>query len=184
MPKEVAEKSNLEPIIDFLQGKRKAGRPHAPFVVVQTKLGPREITLTRKQILYLQFRSMGLSKRQASLKAGYATTSSNSGKASNSLAIKTAMQELSTELKNIGITPAYLSLKFKEWFEAEKMVSTKAGPMPAGPDYETQIKAYDRYKDVVEPKSEERQGFKKKITLEEYTYGPESSDEIIDETTQ
>lgn len=110
--------------------------------------------------------NQGMSARQAMLKAGYSEYVANNpgSRLLRSNAIINMVDQMKNELHRHDITAAYLATKFKQWLEA-----TKTAPILGEiPDYQTQIAAYDRLKDIYGIKPEPNKELKRRITLEEF----------------
>jgi phage terminase small subunit len=129
--------------------------------------------LTQREIKVFQFLSQGMSKRQAMIKAGYAiqTADKQSKRFMERPIIKAVLMDIVDELEEVGINKGFIATKFKEWMTAEKIHGSLTEPDRLVPDYQTQLKAFAEYKDLVkyeETKNKPEQGVKRKITLEEF----------------
>ena len=126
---------------------------------------------TLKQVTALKLISQGYSKRQAMLKAGYSAGSADHP--SSRLLQRVSTQEMLDDFRDIlvkeGLTAAYMANKFKEWLNA--------GKSNGNPDYTTQIRCYDRWKDILErEESPENHGkIKRRISFEEWITGDENN---------
>jgi len=145
----------------------------------------RKRRLTPKQIKYVQFLLQGYSKRQALLRAGYspASVDKNISKLTNhSPVIQETLLSMKDRLDKLGINDAFIAEKFKEWLDARKPTSgvkitigkdappdLKLEPLTE-PDYDTQLKAYDRYEKIANPQvGKPKEGtVSRRITLEEF----------------
>jgi hypothetical protein len=108
--------------------------------------------------------------------AGYSkSTLIQSYKFKKSPTVQRMMIGLAGKLQDKGLTVDYLADKFMEWLNAEKPFSSHTEPDKSVPDYDTQIKAYDRVKEVLNPKFE-TPGVKRKLTIEEFVTGEEEKD--------
>jgi hypothetical protein len=125
-------------------------------------------TPTPKQIKAVQLHSQGMTWHRAMKEAGYSkSTLIQSYKFKKSPTIQRMMIGLAGKLQDKGLTVDYLADKFMEWLKAEKI--TKFGK---DNDYDTQIKAYDRVKEVLNP-TQQTPGVKRKLTIEEFVTGEE-----------
>lgn len=147
---------------------------------------------TPRQIKAIQYINMGYSKRQAMIKAGY-TPKVAEDPANNLLrkvSVKNFINGMAGELVDAGLTKEYMIGKFKEWLEAQKVIGArvvvkKESPTPSTdlkpansmtndfvevPDYETQLKAFDKWKKIMDDQGNPQGGgqMKRKLTIEEF----------------
>ncbi len=129
--------------------------------------------VTQKQVDALRYRLQGHSKRQAMIKAGYSVKmAAQPSRIFGSPVIKSLLDSMQEEFDKLGINKAYLAGKFKEWMEAKQTVFTKTGKIVTEvPDYDTQLKAFDRFKEVVDQENNPKSKLARKITLEEFISG-------------
>jgi hypothetical protein len=116
--------------------------------------------------------NQGMSKRKAMITAGY-----KPGWASRpykeffgSPAVKSVLLGMKDIMIDAGLTKEFMAAKIKEWATAEG---------EKGPDYETQIKAYDRWEKVMEKEEVgPSQGgkVKRKIEFTEFVTGGSEED--------
>lgn len=130
---------------------------------------------TLKQIKALQYINQGFSKRQAMIKAGYSakTAASPSIHLMNKVGVKDILYGMAGDLVDAGLTKEFITLKIKEWFEAQKVDHSHTGPDTLVPDYDTQIKAYDRWEKIMEQQINPEKKVKRKLTIEEFVTGEE-----------
>lgn len=128
--------------------------------------------LTDKQVLYAKYMLQGYTNRQARIKAGYSVKYAVNHLAKQDKAVMAFFDSMRIKLAKQGIDEDFVAAKMKEWFDAEKAVVTKDGIIDR-PDYDVQIKAYDRYKDIIVPKDVNLQGSKKReVRLTEWINEP------------
>lgn len=130
--------------------------------------GGRKRSLTQKQIQSVKYRMQGYSKRQAMIKAGYSVTTATTQDPKTSKMITTFLEGVKGRFRDLGLDEAFVAEKMKEWMTAEKPLITKQGVIGTTPDYKIQIEGYDRYKDIVEPKTTDNRGKKKELVLTEW----------------
>src|SRR5258708_14965648 len=133
----------------------------------------RHRTPTLKQIKALQLVNQGYSKQRAMLEAGYSKNVAKvGGRLLKGRAVLAILESMKKELVDSGLTSKYMALKFKEWMEAQKTVTSHTEPDREVPDYDTQIKAYDRWEKVINHDQENQtKGYKRKVTFEEFVGG-------------
>lgn len=131
--------------------------------------------LTDKQARYVAFLAQGYSKRESARRAGYSIKSYGQAVAilNKSEAVQSVMQSLLILMEKNGVDDKKWAAKFAEWADAEKVVAVKDGEKIFHPDYEAQMKAYDKYRDLKkkEEELENKDGQNKvsrRITLEEF----------------
>jgi len=122
---------------------------------------------TIRQIKTLQFMNQGMSKRKAMMMAGY-----KAGWASRpykeffrSPAVRSVLLGMKDILVDMGLTKEFMAAKVKEW------VTASNGDKP---DYETQIKAYDRWEKIMEKEENIQAGggkVKRRIEFTEFVTG-------------
>lgn len=136
--------------------------------------------LQKKLFHYL---AQGMSRRSAMLKAGYSLSMANSSTGLfKSPQMKKYMSSVVHIMEKNGIDKEYIAKKFGEWFEAEKHVTSHTEPDKMLPDYDIQLKAYDRYKTLEESASARETDGKKisrKITVEDFIYDTPQEAEVI-----
>ncbi len=141
----------------------------------------RNRTPTPKQVKALQLHNQGLSWHRAMKEAGYsASTVAQSSRLRKSPTIQAMISSMPAELVNAGLTPQYMALKFKEWIDATKQLSARRNfetdDFIEVPDYETQIKAFDRWEKSMQPVQPNGKGIKRKLTIEEFITGEEQNE--------
>lgn len=126
-------------------------------------------------------------KRKAMLRAGYSKAMANNPKLlMNSQAITNIVDRFQLELKDNGITTAYLAQKYAQWLDATKSVGLKLKdedkdgkptttivPLEV-PDYQIQIEAGKLLKDVFSltpDKKPANEGVTERVTLERFVWG-------------
>jgi len=138
-------------------------------------------SLTRKQLAMAHYLMQGYSKRQALLKAGYSVKVAQryTYQTSTVKTVMTYLEGMKGKLEERGINNDYIADKFKTWFEAQKVIAARNPSKEADehtndfievPDYDTQLKAYDRFEKIVNPvKMNPQDGMKKReISLTEW----------------
>ena len=123
-----------------------------------------------KQLAAIHYHNSGMSKRAAMIKAGYSGyTAGNPGKMLSRPSTKLALEVLETEMDKQGVTIEKMARKMAEWIDAQKIHGSMTEPDREVPDYETQLKAYDRWakikkidEDVNKPK------MKRQMTVTEF----------------
>lgn len=109
------------------------------------------------------------SKRKAMLKAGYSVKAAeNPKRLMESQAITTIVDQFKLELKDRGVTTAYLASKYAEWLDATNAIGR--------PDYHVQLEAGKLIKDVYDLKpptqKTDDKGVTRRVTLEEFINTP------------
>lgn len=147
---------------------------------------PRKQQLTGKQLATAQYMLEGYSLRQARLKAGYSTSYAEKTGLAVQKTLKNYLDSIKEKFARKGLNDEYMAEKFKEWMEAKKVVSAKILVLGGGekgatsqtddfievPDYDTQIKAYDRYDKIVNEHPKGGGGAKKReLTITEFITG-------------
>jgi hypothetical protein len=123
---------------------------------------------TVKQVKALQNINQGMSVRKALIEAGYSIKTANKSTLFfKAKGVQSAIMGLKMEIQNIGITNKRIAAKFNEWIDAKKKLSTKSGVI-VDEDYDTQIKAYDRMKDIWDADENPQGQVKRKLTIEEF----------------
>lgn len=149
---------------------------------------------TVKQIKALQLMNGGMSKRQAMIQAGYSTYVAEKPYKDflGAAGVKSQIVSMATMLEDAKLNTVYMVEKFKEWLEAQKVVSARvvaAKGKPSSfdeeleeadsktddfievPDYKTQLEAYKEWKKVMDQASNPDTTGKKvsrKMTIEEF----------------
>jgi hypothetical protein len=127
---------------------------------------------TVKQVKALQNINQGMSVRKALIEAGYSIKTANKSTLFfKAKGVQSAIMGLKMEIQNIGITNKRIAAKFNEWIDAKKKVGTKMGILEDN-DYDTQIKAYDRMKDIWNADENPAGKIKRKLTIEEFVNEP------------
>lgn len=146
---------------------------------------------TLKQIKALQYINMGMSKRQALLKAGYSIeVAGHPGRAFiHKTGVKKMLNSMAMELADEGLTTQYMVNKFKEWMEAQKVEHSPVAPDKEVPDYQVQLKAYGEWKKIVDQHQAENNPangqLKRRLTIDEFVTGKEKGggeDVIVGDT--
>lgn len=189
MSEPIEELENMPPAGFFENATATMLRPgmkktHAPGWKGGTYRKKRQQKLTPKQRRMAQLLLQGYSARQARLGAGYSLSTSNHLSVyQDNKALKNYMESLKDYLAMQGLDHAFIAGKFKEWLSAQKTVSARVPSAKATertddfievPDYDVQIKAYDRYKNIVENVTPLQSGQQKKA---EFTITQFISDE-------
>ena len=111
--------------------------------------------------------NQGMTVHRAMKEAGYSQASLvQSSKFKKSPVVQKMMSGLKSKLVDKGFTVEFLADKFMEWMQADKTISTKFGEI-TNPDYDTQIKAYDRAKEILDIKETDSK-VRRKLTIEEF----------------
>ena len=154
---------------------------------------------TLKQIRAIQYKNQGLTTRQAMLKAGYSLSMAANPKREllQKPAVKRLISSMWGELTDAGLTTEYMVVKFKEWLNAQKVVSamvikggkhdidfddeedlppnsSKTNDFIEVPDYKTQLDAYKEWKKIGDMDMDSTttgRPVKRKLTIEEYVTG-------------
>lgn len=156
--------------------------PSVEVTVVPKRQYKRQPTL--KQIRALQYRNQGMSKRAAMMKAGYSKGAYNNPGAvlMKSRGVKQIINSMAGDLEDAGLTAEFMSLKFQEWISATKVHSSPTGPDRDVPDYQTQLRAYKAWKDIIDAErgtGDDKGKVKRKLTIEEFvTDDPEEQQRI------
>lgn len=120
------------------------------------------------------------SKRKAMLKAGYSErVAANPKKLMQSQAVTNLVEKFHLELRDEGVTTAYLAKKFKNALDAKKKILLKIGvddnnkpifDLIQEDDMNIQLQAMKMLKEVygLQPSPKEPEGVKRRITLEEF----------------
>ena len=135
---------------------------------------------TIKQTKALQFlkEEKGISVRQAMIKAGYSVAAANKGKEFfKNKGVQNYLAGLKEYVTNQGLDNQKMASKFKEWIDATskhpEIVGRDEKGKPEyeyvdGPDYDTQIKAYDRWEKVMEMGENGGPKLKRRLSVEEF----------------
>lgn len=133
---------------------------------------------TLKQVLALKYINQGMSKRQAMIKAGYSPSTAENPKMK--LFAKSGTQRLidtlKSEMVNQGLMPNYVAGKFKQWFEAKKIDHSHTGPDKEVDDYDTQLKAFEKWEKVMGIEETDPK-VRRKLTIEEFIQGTDKGGE-------
>lgn len=125
--------------------------------------------ITKQQLRFVEYLMQGYKPTEAAAKSGYAKNPSAASHLMKTKVVKGLAMTLAHKFENAGITMDFITLKMKEWFDAKKTVRSKTGEtIGEDPDYDTQIKAYDRWKDTVAPGGQRGGSAGKKLTYEEW----------------
>lgn len=131
---------------------------------------------TQRQIKALQLINQGYSVHRAMKEAGYSKSSLKlSYKFKKSPIVQKMMTNLNSTLYEKGLTTEFMADKFMEWLNAKKPFTSHTEEDRDVPDYDTQIKAYDRVKEVINPQKHEG-GIKRKLEITEFITGEENPD--------
>lgn len=119
--------------------------------------------LTQKQMAVAKFMAEGHTIRQARIKAGY----SEKGMVRMPLepSVRKYFESMKDKLVDKGMDEEFIVNKFWEWLNARRTIVTKNGVFD-DPDYRVQMDAYDRFKEIFNPK--ENKGKKKELVLTEW----------------
>ena len=142
---------------------------------------------TTRQILLLKYVNSGMTKKAAMLKAGYSLQSADHGSTAvmKTRRMQAALAYLKNELVDAGLTTQYMAGKIKEWVDAKREMpeiidrDDKGRPVydyVKVPDYDTQIKGYDRWEKQMglsEAGNQPTGPLKRKLTIEEFIMEPE-----------
>lgn len=150
--------------------KSKGGRPKGT-TGIRRRTQP-----TIKQIKTLVLMNQGKSKRAAMIQSGYKVDVAEKPRREffKSPAVQAMIQSMASELANEGLTVEYMKGKFKEWLEAEKIDHSHTSPDQLVPDYDVQLKAYDKWKKIMDEHNQGVMGnnglgkVKRKLTIEEF----------------
>ena len=135
---------------------------------------------TQKQITALKLINDGMSPHEAMLKAGYSTKAAQHPKRflMKAQAIQSLVERFHLELRDEGITTAYLAKKYAQWLDAEDPVISLAGPVKdketgqllTKPNYRVQIEAAKMLKDIfnLTPEKKDSENLSRRVTLEEF----------------
>lgn len=145
---------------------------------------------TLKQIRAIQYKNQGMTTRQAMLKAGYSLSAAANPKRDllDRPAVKQLIGTMWGELQDAGLTTQFMIDKFKEWLNAQKVVSamvinpkggetdleaagSKTNDFVEVPDYKTQLEAYKEWKKIADQERDSNttgQPVRRRITLEEF----------------
>lgn len=142
---------------------------------ITTKTGrTRRMKPTEKQIKALSYRLQGYTSRQALLRAGYSLKyAAQPGRTFRSPVLKNLLASMQEEFQRQGITQTFIAAKFKEWFDAKDRHKE--------PNYEVQLKAFDRFKSVIDQENDQKSQITRRITLEEFISGQTVSDKKPDD---
>ena len=136
---------------------------------------------TIKQTKTLQFIKEGDSIRNSMIKAGYAVKTANKGREFFKLkSVQGYINGLQEYVVNAGLTNQKMADKFKEWIDAEKITTSHTEPDRSVPDYDTQLKAYDRWEKFMNMGESGGPKLKRKLTVEEFV----NTDEAIQNEQQ
>ena len=133
---------------------------------------------TEKQVRALHFLMKGHSKRKSMMEAGYSESSASGSQAQIAPMLEQGITpRMKQKLQEFGVHAEAWAAKFKEWKDAKDIVVTKDGVIEK-PDYQTQVKAYDRWATLLGVNGEvKKPGMKRKMTIEEYTFSQDSQDQ-------
>ncbi len=151
--------------------------------------------LTQKQRTTAEYMLKGLSRRQAQIKAGYSLKQieiRNSAKFHKTL--MTFIETMEDKLKRQGLTETYMAEKLGEWIDAKRTVSARSTGKKADeqtddfidvPDYDTQIKAFDRWEKIFNPVRDRKsdEGKKRQVTFTDWVNGDQTVKEEIKDIT-
>lgn len=160
---DIPEEKPVEPVIPPLYVSSRSPKPR------------RMRNPTIRQIKALQYVNQGMSKRQAMKKAGYskAVWNHNSSTLMKKQGVQQMLGSMQGKLTDAGLTTEYMAKKFKEWLEAQKIHTSHTEPDREVPDYDTQIKAYDRWEKVIGVTQGTKGKVKRQMTVTEFVMGDE-----------
>lgn len=113
------------------------------------------------------------------IEAGYSkyTAKAPANNLMNKRGVQSILESMKSELADAGLTGKYWAGKFKEWAEAQKL-----GKFGKEADYETQVKAFDRWeKRMGELHEGDGKNLRRKVTFEEFVTGEEKNDDKLPE---
>lgn|SRR3990167_1986550 len=141
----------------------------------------KHVKATTKQLQALKLINEGMSPHEAMLRAGYSKRVAGHPKRylMKAQAIQSLIERFHLELKDEGITTAYLAKKYKEWLDAHltqilTLAKDKTGqPITMEvdkPDYKTQIEAAKMLKEIfnLTPTYKDSESLTRRITFEEW----------------
>lgn len=155
--------------------------PGVPVVTVPKKMKivtkggfTKRMKPTAKQIKALSYRLQGYTRRQSLIRAGYSLKyASQPGRTFRSPVLKNLLASMQEEFQRQGITQTFIAAKFKEWFDAKDR--------HRDPNYEVQLKAFDRFKSVIDQENDQKSQITRRITLEEFISGQTVTDKKPDD---
>jgi hypothetical protein len=151
--------------------------------------------LSPKQKLVAEYLLKGFSRRQAMLKAGYTLQHvAKHNTPTYNRTVMTFVESMEEKLRSKGLTEQYVADKFKEWMDAKKVVSAYRTGKSADettddfieiPDFDIQLKAYDRLEKILNSRNNAPKDAPKKreVTFTEWVSGGETTEvkeDIID----
>jgi hypothetical protein len=125
---------------------------------------------TLKQAKAMELIREGVLPTVAMKEAGYSEETSSHPKQNllRSPGVKSIIEQFKSEYTRLGITPAYLVKKEKEWLEAKKIVTSPTEPDKVFPDYSIQIKAGEMIRKDMGLNQDTPDNLKKRIIAEEF----------------
>lgn len=141
-------------------------------VAVQGKV-QRKRKVDPRKAKALTYMLQGYSKHQAMLKAGYSKyVASKPTEWLSQQSVQGVINALQNKFIAAGINEEFIAAKMKEWLGAEKTIATTImGTRIKEPDYDTQLKAFDKWKGVVGGPNPSGSGKGRKMTIEEFVWG-------------
>ena len=106
-----------------------------------------DVKPTLMQIKAVQYINQGMKAAPAMRKAGYSDKSARTPKPAlmKSNGVQKLLSGMVGKLNDEGLTTEAMSIKFKEWINAQKVHSSVTEPDRMVPDYDIQLKTYDRW---------------------------------------
>jgi len=133
---------------------------------------------TIKQVKAIKYVNQGNSVRKALILAGYSIKTANkSTDFFKHRGVQNAIGTLKQHILDQGLSTEKIATKFKEWIDAQHKVPQVVDRDEKGkpiyeyvnePDYDTQVKGYDRWKDVMDENGGSSGKVKRKLTIEEF----------------
>jgi len=169
------DKPETQRIIVLPSLPRKAvADPDATLVTVDKRGVVRRYKPTQKQLKAEYYRSKGMSKQGAMRKAGY-----KMGHTGTDLAFTPKFQmylnaTMQHQLRKKGLSEEKIAEKMMGWLDAKKTHVTKDGDVIESEDTLAQIKGYQEIDKIIRISGDSPvQGKKRKMTIEEWTFGDE-----------
>lgn len=143
-------------------------------------VGKKARTATTKQITALKLINEGMSPHKAMLTAGYSKKSAQHPKRvlMKAQAIQSLVERFHLELKDEGITTAYLARKYAQWLDATDIAMGAFGPIKdkdtgevvTRPNWKVQVEAGKMLKDIFKltPDKQDSENLARRVTLEEF----------------
>lgn len=129
----------------------------------------RNRTPTIKQVKAIKYINKGNSVRKSLILAGYSIkTADKSTDFFKARGVQNALGTLKQHVLDKGLSTEKIADKFAEWIDATKPFSSNTEPDRNIPDYDTQLKAYDRWKGVMDIGEKKDGKVSRKLTIEEF----------------